>query len=173
MAQRTMTAGRGQPPATDQATLFIQYVAEILRGITPMPPEVMVRLGQAVKDVLVDLPCQPAAERPNLYRMALLLAREPNPTIGELSESLSLPVSTVSRIVSQLEERGHARRLPDPADGRVVRVAMTDAARELYETASARAASNAVKVLGCLTPEERTILLTLLDKLASNVNRTG
>ena len=42
--------------------------------------------------------------------------------------------------------------------------------RELYETVGCRAARNAQGVLGCLTPEERTILLTLMAKLASNVN---
>ncbi len=164
-------AGRKLPPPADQATLFLQYLAEILRGIAPMPPEVMLRLGQALKDVMVDLHTQPASDPPNFYRMAILLSQEPRPTIGELSESLSLPVSTVSRIVSQLEERGWARRRPDPADGRMVRVAMTDAARDLYETASARATSNAQGVMACLTPEERAILLTLMAKLAGNLNR--
>ncbi len=48
---------------------------------------------------------------------------------------------------------------------------MTDIARELYETVGSRAARNAEGVLGCLTAEERTILLTLMAKLASNVNR--
>lgn len=136
-----------------------------------MPPEVMLRLGQALKDVMGDLQCQPSAEPPNFYRMAVRLNQEPSPTIGELSEFLSLPVSTVSRVVSQLEERGYAQRLPDAADGRVVRVAMTDFARELYETASGRAARNAERVLGCLTTEERGILLTLMAKLASNLDR--
>ena len=166
--------GRGvPPPPADQSTQFLHYLAEILRGIAPMPPEVMVRLGQALKDVMTDLHCQPSAEPPNFYRMAILLSREPKPTIGELSESLSLPVSTVSRIVSQLEERGYARRLPDAADGRVVRVAMTDAARDLYDTACGRAAQNAERVLGCLTSEERAILLTLMAKLASNLEHEG
>lgn len=166
-----MTAAREKRPPDDHVHLFLHYLAEILRGIAPMPPEVMLRLGQALKDVMGDLHCQPSAEPPNFYRMAVRLSQEPSPTIGELGESLSLPVSTVSRIVSQLEERGYARRLPDTADGRVVRVAMTDFARELYETASSRAARNAQGVLGCLTPEERTILLTLMAKLASNVNQ--
>lgn len=166
-----MTAARERQPSDDQIKLFLHYLAEILRGIAPMPPEVMVRLGQALKDVMGDLHCQPAAEPPNFYRMAVLLSQEPRPTIGELSEALSLPISTASRIVSQLEERGYAERLPDAEDGRVVRVALTGSARELYETVGIRAARNAEGVLGCLTGEERTILLTLLAKLASNVNR--
>ena len=165
-----MKAGAEPQPPAGQETLFLHYLAEILRGIAPMPPEVMVRLGQALKMVMSDLHTQPADEPPNLYRMAVLLSQEPRLTIGELSEALSLPISTVSRVVSQLEERGYAERLPDAADGRVVRVALTDAARELYETVGCRAARNAQGVLGCLTPEERTILLTLMAKLASNVN---
>lgn len=136
-----------------------------------MPPEVMLRLGQALKDVMADLHTQPSADPPNFYRMAILLSQEPRPTIGELSESLSLPVSTVSRIVSQLEERGWARRRPDPADGRVVRVAMTEAARDLYETASARATRNAQSVIACLTREETAILLTLMAKVAGNLSQ--
>lgn len=167
----TSTAARGQSASTEEVARFLHFFAEILRGIAPMPPEVMVRLGQALKDVMADLHIPPADEPPNFYRMAILLTQEPRPTMGELGEALSLPLSTVSRIVSQLEERGYAERLPDAADGRVVRVALTDAARDLYETVGSRAACNAEGVLRCLTAEERAILLTLLAKLASNVNR--
>ena len=166
-----MTAGGKQQPSTDQVAQFLRYLAEILSNITPMPPDVMARLGSDLKRTCPDPGSDHVAEPPVFYRMAGMLSEDLKPTMGELSEALSLPLSTVSRMVSQLEERGYAKRLPDSSDGRVVRVALTDVAKELYETVSSHAARNAQSVLGCLTPEEKTILLTLLAKVACNLNK--
>jgi DNA-binding MarR family transcriptional regulator len=166
-----MTAGGEQQPSTDQGTQFLRYLAEILPNITPMPPEVMARLGSDLKDIHPNLGSHPVAEPPVFYRMAGMLCGDHKPTMGDLSGSLSLPLSTVSRMVSLLEEHGYAKRLPDAADGRVVRVTLTDVGRQLYEAVSSHAARNAQKVLVCLTPEEQIIFLTLLAKVASNLNR--
>jgi DNA-binding MarR family transcriptional regulator len=91
--------------------------------------------------------------------------------MGELSKALSLPLSTVSRIVSMLEEQGFAQRLPDAEDGRVVRVALTDAGRQLHEAMQSHAVRTAQSILDCLTVEEQIILLTLLGKVASNLKK--
>jgi DNA-binding MarR family transcriptional regulator len=91
--------------------------------------------------------------------------------MGELSKSLSLPLSTVSRIVSMLEEHGFAKRHPDSEDGRVVRVGLTDTGRQIYEAMLSHGASNARRVLDCLTVEEQMILLTLLGKVATNLRK--
>jgi DNA-binding MarR family transcriptional regulator len=63
------------------------------------------------------------------------------------------------------------RRLPDPDDGRIVRVTMTDAGRRFHEAITDMQAQGAVKILGCLTPEERGILLTLLRKVATSIKK--
>jgi DNA-binding MarR family transcriptional regulator len=169
--QRTMTAGGEQQPSTDQVAQFLRYLAEILPNITPMPPEMMAHLGGHLNPIHPKLSSHLVAEPPVFYRMAGMLCRDTKPTMGELSGALSLPLSTVSRMVSLLEEHGYAQRLPDPADGRVVRVALTNVGRQLHEAIESHAARSAQSILGCLTPEEQIILLTLLAKVASNLNR--
>ena len=91
--------------------------------------------------------------------------------MGELSEALSLPLSTVSRIVSMFEEKGYVERQSDAEDGRVVRVALTDAGHQIYEAMQSHAVHTAQSILDDLTPEEQIILLTLLGKVASNLKK--
>jgi DNA-binding MarR family transcriptional regulator len=103
--------------------------------------------------------------------MASMLYGDSKPTMGELSEALSLPLSTVSRIVSMFEEQGFAQRLPDAEDGRVVRVGLTDVGRQLHEAMQSHALHSAQSILDCLTVEEQVILLTLLGKVASSLKK--
>lgn len=100
-----------------------------------------------------------------------MLYSDPKPTMGELSKALSLPLSTVSRIISMFEEQGLVRRFPDSEDGRVVRVDLTGAGRQLYEAMQSHATRSAQSILDCLTDEEQIILLTLLGKVASSLKK--
>jgi len=111
------------------------------------------------------------AEPPTMHRMASMLYGDPKPTMGELSKALSLPLSTVSRIVNILEEQGFAKKQPDGEDGGVVRVGLTDTGRQIFEAILGHAVRSAERVLDCLTAEEQIILLTLLGKVASNLKK--
>lgn len=51
--------------------------------------------------------------------------------MGELSERLLVTEGNVTGLVSRLEDAGFARRGPDPADARAVRVQLTDEGRAL------------------------------------------
>lgn len=50
--------------------------------------------------------------------------------IGELHRHTLLSQPALSRLVDRLVQRGYVRRLPDPADGRGVRLALTESGRE-------------------------------------------
>jgi DNA-binding MarR family transcriptional regulator len=101
--------------------------------------------------------------------MGSILYRGARPTMGELSKTLSLPLSTMTRMVDAGENFGIIQRLPDPDDGRIVRVALTDDGRQLHEAIKDIQAQGVKKVLMCLTPEERAILLTLLRKITTSI----
>jgi hypothetical protein len=133
-----MMAGGEQQPSTDEVAQFLRYLVGILSSIAPMPPELMARLGSDLKHFQPYIDPHPVADPSVFYRMAGMLCEDPNPTMGQLGRSLSRPLSTVSRMVSQLEERGYAERLRDATDARVVRVALTDVGRQLYEAVSNR-----------------------------------
>jgi len=89
--------------------------------------------------------------------------------MGELSKALSLPLSTTTRIVNIGVGLRFVQRQPDAEDGRIVRVSLTEDGRRFHKAIIDVQTQDAAKVLGCLTPEERGILLTLLRKVANSI----
>lgn len=101
------------------------------------------------------------------YRMSHILYQKDNPTMGELSSVLSVPLSTATRMVDWLVDNGYATRLPDSEDRRIVRVALTDSGREIHKTIESWLKQRFRQILSCLTAEERTTLLALMGKIVS------
>lgn len=77
-------------------------------------------------------------------------------------------VSTVSRRVSALVDRGLLRREPDPADGRAFRVALTDAGRERLLVERSARAQVVTGLLRDWSDDDITTLTTLLDRLSAD-----
>lgn len=57
-------------------------------------------------------------------------------TIGQLAERLGITHQGAAKLVDEMVNTGYAERRPDPADGRVKRVVLTDRARSLMTTGS-------------------------------------
>jgi DNA-binding MarR family transcriptional regulator len=150
---------------------FTEYLTEILANAKPSPTpelrELMGRFKRLHSGENLHMGIDPLA----FSRMGSVLYRGEKPTMGELSKTLSLPLSTMTRIVDAGEQFGIVQRLPDPDDGRIVRVAMTDDGRQLHGAMKDMQAQGVKKVLVCLTSEERAILLTLLRKVASSIEK--
>jgi DNA-binding MarR family transcriptional regulator len=165
-------SGDGEEKASaERVDQFVRHLTDIVPQLRSMPPEMISHLTSQVDRVHPRFSPHLIAEPPTMHRMASMLYGDPKPTMGELAKELLLPLSTVTRIVDALEERGFAQRLPDAADGRVVRVRLTDGGRQIYETMQRHKVRNAQRVLDCLTVEEQVILLTLLEKVASNLRK--
>lgn len=153
----------------DEAAVFLHCLGDIVPELA-LPPSEFISQSAVQKVFRSEPGFQPFAELPLFFRVGRMLYEYPRPTIGELSALLSLPISTVSRMISQLEESGLAERVPDPADGRIVRVALTGAGSGICDAANRHASRKAEAVLGCLTARERTTLLGLMKKIASHLN---
>jgi DNA-binding MarR family transcriptional regulator len=67
--------------------------------------------------------------RPVGYAVYSLMLEAGPRTPSELAAALGVPPSTMSGYLRPMLERGHARRIPNPADGRSFRVVLTDAGR--------------------------------------------
>jgi DNA-binding MarR family transcriptional regulator len=65
----------------------------------------------------------PAGDDFLIYTL-LAVYGEPSPT--ELAQQIGAPLTTVSDRLSRLVERGHAERLPNPADGRSALFRLTE-----------------------------------------------
>ncbi|MEV5430877.1 MarR family transcriptional regulator [Streptomyces sp. NPDC052701] len=87
------------------------------------------------------------------------------PRMADLAERLEVVPRAVTTLVDGLEANGKVRRVPDPANRRVIRIELTDDGHEaLRELHGARRAA-AEEILAPLTDEQRGVLGGLLDTL--------
>jgi DNA-binding MarR family transcriptional regulator len=89
--------------------------------------------------------------------------------IGDLHRHVLLSQPALSRLVDRLVERGLVRRSPDPADGRAVRLSLTDAGRARQREVGLRHGVSVARTLNSgLSVEELRQLEALCQKLASH-----
>lgn len=88
---------------------------------------------------------------------------------SELIRSLGLDASTVTKMLQRLEQCGHVRRGPDPADRRAVLVEATDEGRSLREGVEGVWSDLERLSLGGLSPDDRAELARLLGLVAENL----
>jgi DNA-binding MarR family transcriptional regulator len=83
-----------------------------------------------IEDALadVDLPAED-------YPVYVLIGAEGPWTPTGLAERLAMPLSTVIFRVKRLEARGHAERVPNPADGRSFLIGLTREGQRLLDAA--------------------------------------
>ncbi|MGH2456251.1 MAG: MarR family winged helix-turn-helix transcriptional regulator [Candidatus Limnocylindria bacterium] len=86
-------------------------------------------------------------------------------TPTELYRSLLVSSGLMTSRIVRLEQAGLVRRVPDPADGRSVLVALTDEGRELVNIAIEHHNRNEAAMLSPLTEEERRLVAASLRKL--------
>ena len=106
------------------------------------------------------------------FHAAVVLYRRGNLTMGELSEAVSVPFSTATRVASWFVDTGYAERLSDPDDRRVVRLALTDRGRRVNEAVQRHMAENVSRLLSALTAEEQETLVGLVRKVVNNLRES-
>jgi len=91
---------------------------------------------------------------------------ETPPRMADLAERLEVVPRAVTTLVDGLEASGKVRRVPDPANRRVIRIELTeDGVKTLRELRDVRRAA-AEEILAPLSGEQRVVLGQLLDTLA-------
>ncbi|MFF9405438.1 MarR family winged helix-turn-helix transcriptional regulator [Streptomyces anandii] len=95
------------------------------------------------------------------------------PRMADLAQSLEVVPRAVTTLVDGLEASGRVRRVPDPANRRVIRIELTDDGRAaLRELRGARRAA-AEEILAPLTERQREALGELLDTLVGSAPAQG
>ena len=107
------------------------------------------------------------------YSMTSTLYRKQNLTMGELSKSISAPMSSTTRMMNWLVDNGYALRLSDPDDRRIVRVNLTDEGRKLHEYIESHIIQRVRETMQLLTQEEQATIINVFDKLARAFNLSG
>ncbi|MFI6856610.1 MarR family winged helix-turn-helix transcriptional regulator [Streptomyces sp. NPDC050416] len=87
------------------------------------------------------------------------------PRMADLAERLEVVPRAVTTLVDGLEASGKVRRVPDPANRRVIRIELTDDGRKALGELRAARRSAAEEILAPLTEQQRAALGGLLDTL--------
>ena len=83
-------------------------------------------------------------------------------TAGALLSSMMITSGTMTNRIDRLQQRGFVERRSDPADGRVVLVALADAGMALIDRALPDHAANESMIVSSLSARDRTTLQGLL-----------
>ena len=104
------------------------------------------------------------------YDVLYTLSKCPEPIrLTELNRHVLLSQPALSRMVDRLADRGLIGREPDPADGRGIRLALTDAGLELQRRIGRRHARDVARAMTAeLPPAELRQLEEISLKLARN-----
>lgn len=101
------------------------------------------------------------------YDVLYTLASHPTPLrLGELREGVLLSQPALSRLVERLVERGLIVRTEDTADGRAVRLELTDTGRAVQRDVGRRHARSVASEMSALTIDELRELQRLCRKLS-------
>ncbi len=102
------------------------------------------------------------------YDVLYTLSKCPEPQrISELNRHVLLSQPALSRLVDRLAKRGLVERCADPADGRGVRLSLTDAGRAVQRRIGRRHARGVARAMTAgLTAAELEQLETICRKLA-------
>jgi DNA-binding MarR family transcriptional regulator len=86
-------------------------------------------------------------------------------TLGTLAEHENVAPPSITKLVNKLEGRGLVKRQPDPVDGRVARVSLTEQGVALLAESRQRKNEWLAARLRQLDPDQRTRLADALDVL--------
>ena len=89
--------------------------------------------------------------------------------LSELAQYLGLDVSTVSRQVQQLEQRGLVDRSPDPLDGRAALLELSVPGREIMQKMRDAWEETVADVVNAWKPGDIARFGSLLDRFVSDV----
>ncbi|WNO75320.1 MarR family winged helix-turn-helix transcriptional regulator [Streptomyces sp. AM8-1-1] len=88
---------------------------------------------------------------------------------SELIKAVELDPSTVTKMLQRLEQAGHVRRYPDPADRRAVLIEATADSCALHSAVEEAWTNLEEHTLHGLSTDERTELVRLLAKVEKNL----
>ena len=92
--------------------------------------------------------------------------------VGEIARNLGVRVPSATEQIIKLERAGLARREPDPADSRAVRLILTPEGRAAVDAANKRRNQVMADILSTLTDQDRKALseaLPVIDKINASL----
>ena len=157
--------GPALKPSAEVASEFIRLLISIKPRLKLVLPGDLARLKERLGELHPEGGAKRAADYDLFYRVGIALSQHRGPmTMSELSEALLVPFSSATRMVDWLIESNYVGRVPDPEDGRIVRVRLTESGMILYQTINDFLTRRLEQILARFSPEERENLIALLRK---------
>jgi DNA-binding MarR family transcriptional regulator len=156
-----------QEPNTNQIARLLQDFLQLQIKIKASLPKELAQIRSQIDELNPGGKSERRASYALFYSISHNLYQKNSLTMGELSDYLSVPLSTATGMVDWMVDNGYAQRLPDLEDRRVVRVALTDKGRKLHEMIENDMGQRFEQILSCLTAEERSILFIIIGKMFS------
>ena len=92
--------------------------------------------------------------------------------MSELTERLSVALSSATGIIDRLVEKGYVARSRTEEDRRIVQVRLTEKGANLLADKKRRAMLMVERMLSCLGEQEQEELICLLEKVAGTLSKS-
>lgn len=100
------------------------------------------------------------------------IAAATNPPLqGEVGSALRLPKTTMTSAVGRLESKGLIERVASVVDGRVRVLMLTTAGKDLADSLASAQMQSSKTMLEALPPDDRIILVQLLERIADDIQQ--
>ncbi len=91
-------------------------------------------------------------------------------TMGGLAAEMRLSISTMTRVVAQLDRKSMIRRTPDAQDGRVCRVALSARGQAQWQRIEDELVAADLEVLQTIPSAERETVIRAIGKLSEAID---
>ncbi len=162
-----MTAPPVQPDVSARA------VAEQLSALLP-PMNFLLRPGRPGSHERRDEP--PTPDMRGQFRMMMILQHAGQLTMNDLATAMNVTPPTVTGIVKRLVAQGDVVRIPDPDDGRMFRVELTEAGRARMEEHRARHIAKLERLISHLDTDDQHAIneaIPALERLLAIARRAA
>ncbi|HZQ01888.1 MAG TPA: MarR family winged helix-turn-helix transcriptional regulator [Reyranella sp.] len=105
-----------------------------------------------------------------IWRVLAALRERDGRRMGDLSETISIEVSTLTRLVDNMERKGLVERRRDRADARAIALYVTAAGRRLTQRIVPIAERYETVALAGFSPREAEVLKKALRRLYANMD---
>lgn len=89
----------------------------------------------------------------------------------DLAEKMDIRPSSMTELLGKLEQADYIVRKKDEEDQRIMRVFITEKGQQHVEQAQKTAVELTMNLFDCLTNDEQTQFLTLVQKVSTNIDR--